>query len=354
VEHAHRSRDADVLVIGAGQAGLSAAHHLGRTRTDHLVLDANPAPGGAWQHRWPSLTMATVNGIRELPGMPRPETLDSERDRRASDVISEYFAEYEQHFQLAIERPVQVSAVQRAPGGFTVTSDGGTYTARGLINATGTWTKPFWPWVPGRDRFAGRQLHTHDYPGPKPFAGSRVMVVGGGISALQALMELGPITERVHWVTRREPVFVEREFTPELGRAAVAMVIERVEAGLPPRSVVSVTGLGLNDAVRRAQAAGYLDRRPMFAELTESGARWAEGEEIEVDTILWATGFRAALDHLAPLHLRGPSGGIVMDGTRVVAEPRVHLVGYGPSASTVGANRAGRAAVAELRRLLQL
>lgn len=71
-----------------------------------------------------------------------------------------------------------------------------------------------------------------------------------------------------------------------------------------------------------------------------------------VDVILWCTGFRPALDHLAPLRLRSPRGGIVVDGTRVVADPRIHLVGYGPSASTVGANRAGRAAVRELRALL--
>jgi hypothetical protein len=68
--------------------------------------------------------------------------------------------------------------------------------------------------------------------------------------------------------------------------------------------------------------------------------------------ILWATGFRAALDHLAPLHLRARGGGIRMAGTRVAAEPRLHLVGYGPSASTIGANRAGRAAVHEIQQLL--
>ncbi len=62
----------DVLVIGGGQAGLSAAFHLGRTGTDYLPLDAESAPGGAWQHRWPTLTMATVNGIRELPDFPVP------------------------------------------------------------------------------------------------------------------------------------------------------------------------------------------------------------------------------------------------------------------------------------------
>jgi hypothetical protein len=68
--------------------------------------------------------------------------------------------------------------------------------------------------------------------------------------------------------------------------------------------------------------------------------------------ILWATGWRAALGHLAPLRLRGPGGGIAVDGTRVLSDPRIHLVGYGPSASTIGANRAGQAAAREVVALL--
>lgn len=76
------------------------------------------------------------------------------------------------------------------------------------------------------------------------------------------------------------------------------------------------------------------------------------GLGLAADAILWATGFQAELEHLSPLHLRGPGGGIAMDGTQVAAEPRVHLVGYGPSSSTIGANRAGRAAVAGIVKLL--
>jgi NAD(P)H-nitrite reductase large subunit len=90
----------------------------------------------------------------------------------------------------------------------------------------------------------------------------------------------------------------------------------------------------------------------MCERITPDGVRWADGRHVAADVILWATGFRAALDHLAPLGLREPGGGIRVDGTRAVADPRVHLVGYGPSASTVGANRAGRAAVRDIRRLL--
>ena len=78
---------------------------------------------------------------------------------------------------------------------------------------------------------------------------------------------------------------------------------------------------------------------------------WPDGSREDADVILWATGFRPAIDHLAPLRLREPGGGIRVEGTRVVADPRIHLVGYGPSASTIGANRAGRAAVRDIGRL---
>lgn len=90
----------------------------------------------------------------------------------------------------------------------------------------------------------------------------------------------------------------------------------------------------------------------MFTRIERDGVRLADGGFQRADAILWATGFRAALDHLAPLGLRGPGGGIVMDKTMVAAEPRVHLIGYGPSASTVGANRAGRDTAHSLAGLL--
>lgn len=339
----------DVLVIGGGQAGLSAAYHLSRTGLDYLLLDANPAAGGAWQHRWPTLTMATVNGIRELPDFPVPA---ADPAARASVAVPAYFADYEATFRLNIRRPVTVTAVNFADDGLVAQTSIGEVRAKALINATGTWTRPFRPSVPGNAEFAGRQLHTQNYPGPEPFIGRRVLVVGGGISALGSLLELGPVTAFQRWVTRREPVFLEREFTPELGRAAVAMVEQRVAAGLPPTSVVSVTGLPLTREVRAAQQAGYLHRLPMFQRLTPDGASWPDGAHLDADVILWATGFRPALDHLRPLHLRNAGGGITMVGTQVAGHPQVHLVGYGPSASTVGANRAGRAAVAAIRRYL--
>lgn len=348
-------RDVDVVVIGAGQAGLSGAYHLRRSGLvpdrDFVVLDHAPRAGGAWQFRWPSLTYGKVHGMYALPGM---ELAGADGTRPSSEVIGAYFTAYEKRFGLRVHRPVDVRAVREGEHGrLLVETSRGTWAARALINATGTWDRPFWPRYPGQETFGGRQLHTVNYPGPEEFAGQRVVVVGGGASGTQHLMEIAEVGAETWWVTRREPVFREGPFGEDAGRAAVALVEERVRRGLPPRSVVSVTGLPLNDAVRRAREAGVLDRLPMFDRITPTGVAWDDGRMVEADVILWATGFRAAIDHLAPLKLREPGGGIRVEGTRTVRDERIHLVGYGPSASTIGANRAGRAAVREIKRLLE-
>jgi cation diffusion facilitator CzcD-associated flavoprotein CzcO len=346
------ARETDVVVIGAGQAGLSSAYHLRRTgfEPEHgfVVLDHAPGPGGAWQFRWPSLTYGKVHGMHALPGM---ELTDADPERPSSEVIAEYFDAYEETFDLRVRRPVDVLAVREGDGRLLVETSEGTWSARALISATGTWDRPFWPRYPGQETFRGRQLHTAQYPGPEEFAGLRVVVVGGGASGTQHLMEIAPYAAATTWVTRRPPVFREGPFTEDVGREAVALVTERVRRGLPPNSVVSVTGLPLNDAIRRAVEDGVLDRQPMFDRITPDGVAWDDGRRVEADAIVWATGFRPAIDHLAPLRLREPGGGIRLEGTRAAAEPRVHLVGYGPSASTIGANRAGRAAVRDIGRL---
>ncbi|MGP4111937.1 NAD(P)-binding domain-containing protein [Streptomyces sp. 4N509B] len=350
----NQSRDVAVVVVGAGQAGLSAAYHLRRRGVEpgggFVVLDHAPRAGGAWQFRWPTLTYGRVHGMHALPGM---ELTGADPDRPSSEVIAEYFTAYERAFALPVLRPVDVRAVREAGDGrLLVSTSAGEWRTRALINATGTWERPFWPHVPGRGDFLGRQLHTAQYPGPAAFTGERVVVVGGGSSGVQHLMEIAEVAAATTWVTRRPPIFREGLFGEVEGREAVAMVEERVREGLPPRSVVSVTGLPMTEEMRRARAAGVLDRQPMVDRITPTGVAWDDGREVAADSILWATGFRAALDHLAPLRLREPGGGVRVTGTRVVRDPRIHLVGYGPSASTVGANRAGRAAVADLLPLL--
>ena len=348
----------EAVVIGAGQAGLSAAYHLRRLGIDFVVLDANDRPGGAWQHRWDSLTMHDVHGVADLPGMPVP---DFAPEARANTTVPAYFADYERRFDLPVRRPVTVLSVTAdGPGPdatLTVTTTDGQIQTRAIVNATGTWDTPFLPYYPGARDFLGPQFHASGYPGPEFFRGLRVVVVGGGASAVQFIGELAGVASDIVWVTRREPIWRTGEFNPDAGREAVALVEDRVRQGLPPRSVVSVTGLMLRPQERLAAEMGLYDaRRPMFERVEPHGVAWADGHFEHADAILWATGFRPSISHLSPLRLRGPNGGIQLEAPRdphtfttATRDPRIHFVGYGPSASTIGATRAGRVAALAVR-----
>ena len=407
----------DVLVIGAGQAGLCAAYELQKrgfvgysrgpegdglgadrpTLGTFVVLDADEGPGGAWQHRWPSLHMATVNGIADLPGLPVGEIPMEAESRK---FVPAYFAEFEHANDLPIIRPVKVHEVvntgirvvsaqklaeaahatpavtfpsskpnvepERDAEGFgkigellEVRTSAGVWRAKFVINCTGTWNRPFMPYYPGAELFRGRHFHTRNYPGPDAFWKQNVLVVGGGISAIGHIEELWPEAKNVRWVTRTPPRWKERELhatrglTADEGREVERKVRERVEAGLPPLPVVAATGLPLTDRVRDLREQGVLDRKPMFDRLDKTGAWWGDHHE-DFDAIIWATGFRPNLAHLSPLKLKTPQGGVQMDGIHAVIDQRVYLLGYGPSASTVGARRDARVAVRELKARMQI
>ena len=310
----------DVLVIGAGQAGLSAAFHLrrrgfvpapgdGSART-FAVLDADAAPGGAWQHRWRSLRMGTVNGIYELPGAPVPP---ADPMAPSAGVLPAYFADYERRFDLRVHRPVIVRAVRRVdddPNGLLrIETDHGVWFARYVINATGTWRRPFWPHYPGQEDFAGRQLHVHDYASADEFVGQRVVIVGAGISAVQLLEEISRVTD-TFWVTRKDVTWDAAQFDTAARVAAIAGVEERVRRGDPPGSVISVTGQHWTPWARAAHERGVLVRHPMFDRIEEHGVRMPDGTFEPADVILWATGFRADIAHLSPLGLRTAAGGV--------------------------------------------
>ena len=350
--------EVDVVVIGAGQAGLSSAYFVRRFGLGFVVLDAEPGPGGAWRHRSPTLTMEKIHDIFDLPGVHRTPEVDPAL--LAADVVPGYFADYERRTGLPVLRPVKVRSVTRHEDGrllvaaepASASAVPHTWAARAVINATGTWSRPHWPYYPGAAGFRGRQLHYAGYRGPAEFAGAKVVIVGGGASATHVLSEVADVAATTVWVTRSPLVFHDGAYGEDRRRAAVAQVEARVRAGLPPQSVVSATGLAYTKVIRDAMDKGVFNRLPMFSRITPNGVMWDDGRVADADAIIWATGFRSAIGHLAPLKLRGPGGGIQMDGTRVVAEPRLHLVGYGPSASTVGANRAGREAARQIRRLL--
>ncbi|MCN9242551.1 ArsO family NAD(P)H-dependent flavin-containing monooxygenase [Streptomyces sp. RY43-2] len=350
------TRAADVVVIGGGQAGLAAGYHLRRQNLDFVVLDAQSTPGGAWQHTWDSLHLFSPAAFSSLPGwimpaQPRQEYPDARH-------LVEYLADYEQRYDLPVQRPVHARAVRRDSGRLLVETDAGDWSARAVISATGTWWRPFLPAVPGREMFAGRQLHTTGYRRPSDFTGQRVVVVGGGNSGAQIAADLALGGVDLTWVTQRPPRFLADDIDGRaLFDAATARRRALDEGRTDTGGVASLGDIVAAPPVREARDSGLLKAQPMFERLVADGIRWSDGTSAPADTVVWCTGFRPALSHLAPLGLRGTRGQIATDGTRAVGEPRLHLLGYGDwtgpaSATLIGVGRPARdaaRAIAQLR-----
>ncbi|MDI3422293.1 ArsO family NAD(P)H-dependent flavin-containing monooxygenase [Streptomyces luteolus] len=345
----------DVVIVGGGQAGLAAAYHLRRLGVDFVVLDGQSTPGGAWQHAWDSLHLFSPAAFSSLPGRPMPGQ-PGETYPDAAHVVS-YLREYEKRYELPVQRPVRVLGVHRDGEQLRVETDAGHWTARAVISATGTWWRPFIPALPGRGHFEGRQLHTAEYRSPSDFAGQRVVVVGGGNSGAQIAADLAYDTD-LTWAIQRPPRYLPDDIDGRALFDAATARRQALEAGRADTGGVAALGdIVAVPPVREARDAGLLKASPMFVRLDRDGVVWSDGTRAEADAVIWCTGFRPALSHLAPLGLRGARGHIPTEGTRALGEPRLHLLGYGDwtgpaSATLIGVGRPARDAAREVAGLL--
>lgn len=345
----------DVIIIGGGQAGLATAYYLRRAGIQHAVLDAGRTAGGAWVHGWESLRLFSPREWSSLPGWMMPASAEDEYPSR-DDAIA-YLTAYEQRYGIAVERPVAVRCIVRGTDGLDVETDHGVRSARMVVSATGTWSKPFIPTYPGQDSYTGVQLHSAHYQTPAPFIGKRVLVVGGGNSGAQIMADLSN-SARASWVTVEPPVFLPDEVD---GRVLFARATERWKAQKEGRTVDAPIG-GLGDIVavapvRAARARGDLTTRRPFRAFIPEGVVWDDGSSEVIDAVIWCTGFRPALDHLQGLGVINQQGRVDVDGNRAVLEPRLWLVGYGDwtgpaSATLIGVGRSARSLVDEIARSL--
>lgn len=362
--------DVDVLVIGGGQAGLAAGYYLHRLARDaangrggpapsYAILDAGARPGGAWRDYWESLELFSAAAFSSLPGHQMPAWA-GDGNPSAGHVV-EYLKAYETRYGLPVHRATRVLAVRDgAGGGFSTEAVTGagtgteTWTSRVVINATGTWTRPALPTVPGSGDFVGEQLHTADYRGPDAFAGQRVVVVGGGNSGAQVAADLLPAAS-VTWVTRKPPRYLPDDVD---GRALFQIASRHVRALArgeeSPGGVDSLGDIVAVPPVRQARDAGLLKPLPMFSRTTPTGVAWDDGRSQEVDAIIWCTGFGPQLDHLASLGLDAGAGAPTTDPappTLSADRPGLFFLGYGDwcgpaSATLIGVGPFARDTVA--------
>ncbi|OKJ06203.1 FAD-dependent oxidoreductase [Streptomyces sp. CB00316] len=305
---------ADLIVIGAGQSGLATAalappHGFARI----LVLESAEEPGGAWPRYYDSLTLFSPARYSCLPGMRFPG--DPDRYPRRDEVV-DYLRAYARRLPASIRTSTSVASVTRQDEVWRVRSgDGREFTAAAVVAATGDFGSPFLPKTPGRAEFGGRVLHAADYRSPHVFAGQRVVVVGGGNSAIQIAAELGPVADTT--LATRRPV----GWTPQrpLGRD-LHWWLKHTQLDTAPirRLLAKVPVSVIDDGNYRAALDRHgVDRRDMFSRFTADGVLWADGTEEPVDTVVHATGYRPAFGYLtgsgalddagAPVHRGGLS-----------------------------------------------
>jgi hypothetical protein len=251
---------------------------------------------------------------------------------------------------------VRVAAVRHGGGGFSVDTDAGDFTSRAVVSATGTWDAPFIPTYLASAMFTGVQIHSARYESPQPFAGMRVLVVGGGNSGAQVLAEVSKVA-RTSWVTLRPPTFLPDDVDGRVLFDYATALYRAQQQGTEPPPQADLGDIVMVPPVVEARERGVLMAVPPFTRFTETGVVWPDGREERVDAVIWCTGFRPALEHLRPLGVIGADGRVRTEGTRAVAEPMLWLVGYGnwtgfASATLIGVGRSARETVRQIEAAL--
>ena len=288
----------DVLVIGAGQAGLSAGYHLQRQGIDYRIVEADQRVGDVWRRRYDSLTLYSPAGWDALPGMrfPLPK-----RQFPTGQQMGEYLGSYADHFGLQVDTGVRVERLD-APNAegepFVVTAADRRYEAGRVIVTTGAFQSPKIPAFAAELDPSIRQIHAGDYRNPSQLADGPVLVVGLSHSGSDLAHEISAsrqvtVSGRAHgqlpfslnsrrgrlgwpilaWVfshvmTLRTPL--GRKMAPEVRKDGGPLLRWR-KPDLLARGIELV----------EARTTGVRDGKPMLA----------DGRVLDVANVVWCTGF---------------------------------------------------------------
>ncbi|RPF20928.1 flavin-containing monooxygenase [Myceligenerans xiligouense] len=288
----------DAIVIGGGQAGLAAAHALLARGLRPVLLESGDEPVGSWPRYYDSLHLFSPARYSALPGLPFPG--DPGRYPHRDEVV-DYLRTYAKTLDADLRTGHHVTAVTHDGNGFAVQVEGEKpLHAPIVIAATGAFSSPHRPVLPGLDRFAGTVLHSSEYRNPAPFAGQRVVVVGAANSAIQIAVDLAPHA-RVTLATRAPIRYAPQQpFGRDVHFWSTVSGFDALPVGpwLRDHPSMPVVDPGTYQA---AIDAGRPDRRGMFTAVDGSTVTWPDGGTDEVDTILLATGFRPGTSYLGGL-----------------------------------------------------
>ena len=278
-----------VVVVGAGQAGLTMGFFLRRGGRRFLVVDRAPSIAAAWHERWDSLTLFTPRRYSSLPGLDFPGDPEGYPGR---DEVIAYLELYRETFEVPVELNADVRRLATVGGGFVLETENGTIGADQVVVATGPFQKPFVPELAARLAPEVFQAHSTGYRRPGDLAQGTALVVGGGNTGYQIAKELSA-THEVHLsVGSRQKPLPQRLLGRDLfwwltkSRLLGTTVDSRLGRRLSQRDAL------IGSSPRELRRRHGVELRARATDASGHTVRFADGSELEVDAVIWATGYR--------------------------------------------------------------
>jgi putative flavoprotein involved in K+ transport len=320
-----------VIVIGAGQAGLSMGYHLARRNIPFIILDGNRRIGDAWRNRWDSLrlfTPARFDGLAGRPFPAPPHTFPSK------DEMADYLEDYATHFKLPVRLGTKVDWVSRQNDDYLVAAGDQRFVAEHVVVAMANYQVPRTPsFAPQLDKGI-IQLHAHDYQNPAQIKAGDVLIVGAGNSGAEIAVELA----RHHkvWISGRDVGSIPFRIDSAMGRHFLASFVLRF---MFHHVLTSNTPMGRSMRTKRIHEAAPLIRtqsRDLAALGIERVSKMtgvqaglpllSDGRVLDVANVVWCTGFRSPSSWI-DLPVFDKFGDPVHERGIVSGEPGLYFVG---------------------------
>ncbi|MGZ6869846.1 MAG: flavin-containing monooxygenase, partial [Frankiaceae bacterium] len=286
----------DTVVVGAGQAGLSAGYHLAKKRRPFVILDAGARVGDAWRNRWDSLLLFTPARFNGLPGMRFPA---SGGTFLTKDQMADFLESYASRFELPVHNGVQVTRLSRDGETFLLSTGAGQIRASNIVVAMANHQAP---WIPS---FASEldagivQLHSKDYRNPAQLRDGPVLLVGAGNSGADIAMEV--VRDHPAWLAGKETGAVPFRIEPFLARNGLIRVVRfvghhvltvRTPLGRKLRPRLVKTAAPLVRVKPRDLVAAGVQRVGRVTGVRDGLPVLEDGRVIQPANVIWCTGFR--------------------------------------------------------------
>jgi len=322
-----------VVVVGAGQAGLSVGYCLARSGISFVILEAEQRIGDAWRHRWDSLHLFTPAKYDGLIGLPFPA---SSFDFPTKDQMADYLEAYARHFDLPVRTGTRVTRVSRDGSGYVVDTGDTLFQADHVVVAMATFQAPRVP------EFASEldpdilQLHSRDYRNAKQLRAGGVLIVGAGNSGAEIAIELAR-SSRPTTLSGRHPGHVPFRIDGGLARVVLPVIfrvvfhrILTVATPIGRRARPSILARG-GPLIRVKPAdldTAGVERAPRVTGVRDGKPMLADGRVMDVANVIWCTGFHPGLSWIdLPTPINGQDGEPVHDRGVVPGEPGFYFVG---------------------------